>query len=92
MSRRRCNLEGAETSTSEGSQQMVQMWNMLWKLNIKHKTKHFIWKCIKRAVPVREAVRKRTGVGDLICSTCGEAPETIGHMLFNCPHALEVWK
>nr|XP_027109144.1 uncharacterized protein LOC113729013 [Coffea arabica] len=91
-SKRRYNQEGAGTSVSKGSQQMVQMWDTFWRLNIKHKIKHFIWKCIKRALPIREAMRKRTGVGDPICSTCGKAQETIEHMLLNCPHALEVWK
>lgn len=72
-SARRCNSEGAGSSYAEGSQQVAQMWNTLWKLNIKHKIKFFIWKCIKGALPVREAVSRRTGVGDPMCTTCGEA-------------------
>ncbi|XP_027172745.1 uncharacterized protein LOC113772350 [Coffea eugenioides] len=57
-SERRCNSEGTGSSNAERSQQMSQMWNTLWKLNIKHKIKLFIWKCIKGALPVREAVWK----------------------------------
>ena len=55
-SKRRCKLEGAGSSISEESQQMTQMWNTLWRLNVKHKIKHFSWKCIQGALPVREVV------------------------------------
>ena len=68
------------------------MWNTLWQLNIKHKTKLFIWKCIQGALPVREAVNRRTRMGDPICRTCGEAQETIEHLLLTCPHTVDIWK
>ncbi|XP_027152078.1 uncharacterized protein LOC113752144 [Coffea eugenioides] len=84
--------EVAGSSYIEGSQQMSQMWNTLWQLNIKHKIKLFIWKCIQGALPVREAVSRRTKIGDPICRTCGEAQETVEHLLLTCPHTVDIWK
>lgn len=89
---KRCNSKGDGSSNAEGSQQMTQIWNTLWRLNIKQKIKLFIWKCIKGALPVREAVSRQTGRGDPICTTCGEAQETIDHLLLNCPYMMDIWK
>ena len=65
-------IGAAGPSLTEGSQQVRQMWNTLWKLNIKHKIKLFIWKCIKGALPVRATIYSKTGLGDLVCRTCRE--------------------
>ena len=41
---------------------------------------------------MREAVSRRTGMGDPICTTCGTAQETVEHLLLTCPHAVNIWK
>mgnify|MGYP004707504295 CR=1 FL=1 len=41
--------------------------NHLWKLNVKHKLKIFIWKCLNNALPVNEVVFSRTKKGSPIC-------------------------
>ncbi|XP_027155669.1 uncharacterized protein LOC113756069 [Coffea eugenioides] len=82
----------AGTSMEAGSNQRKQIWNALWRLNIKHKIKLFVWKCIRGAIPVREAIFKRTGEGDPVCKGCGEEPETIEHSLLQCPIAKAIWK
>nr|XP_027088506.1 uncharacterized protein LOC113709853 [Coffea arabica] len=88
----KANAETAGPSIREGSQQLKQMWNTLWSLNIKHKIKLFIWKCITGALPVREAIFRRTGMGDPVCRACGEGQETVEHLLLNCPSTLDIWK
>nr|XP_027100870.1 uncharacterized protein LOC113719906 [Coffea arabica] len=90
--RKKGNPDGASSSYADGSPQVVQMWNTLWSLNIKHKIKFFIWKCIQGALPVKEAVRRRTGQGDPTCTTCGTAQETVEHLLLTCPHSMNIWK
>ncbi|XP_027099254.1 uncharacterized protein [Coffea arabica] len=88
----KAKLGKAGPSIMEESQQLKQIWNTLWKLNIKHKIKLFIWKCIKGALPVREAIFRRTGMGDSICRACGESQEIVEHLLLNCPNTLDIWK
>ncbi|XP_027169594.1 uncharacterized protein LOC113769335 [Coffea eugenioides] len=68
------------------------VWKQLWNLNLKHKIKYFIWKCLQKGVAVKEAIYKRTGIGDMICPVCGDEIETAEHMIFTCPRAQFVWK
>ncbi|CDP14369.1 unnamed protein product [Coffea canephora] len=76
-SRRRCTPQG---------------WNFLWGLKVKHKLKHFIWKCLQGILPVNAVIRERCSKGDSVCKCCGEYPETIEHLLFFCDNALAIWK
>ncbi|XP_027177880.1 uncharacterized protein LOC113777029 [Coffea eugenioides] len=92
IKRKTGNPDGASSSYAEGSPQVIQMWNTLWSLNIKHKIKFFIWKCIQGALPVNEAVRRRTVQGDPTCTTCGTAQEIVEHLLLTCPHSMNIWK
>ena len=88
----KCKTDAAGTSYSDGSQQVKQMWHTLWKFNIKHKIKIFIWKFIKGALLVREAIHKKTALGDPMCRTCREEQETVEHLLLSCPHTVDIWK
>lgn len=90
-SEQRKNKEEALGETSVASN-FSNIWKKLWKLNVKGKLKHFLWKCIKGILPVNNQVYKRTGKGDPICKGCGEQVETIEHMLLSCRRAREVWK
>ena len=68
------------------------IWKNLWKLNVKAKLKHFMWKVLQNCLPVKEVIHKRTGKGDPICEGCGEATETVEHLFFHCPIAETTWK
>ena len=78
-----------ETSVENNSS---KIWKKLWKLGIKEKLKHFLWKCIYGTLLVNNQVFNRTGRGDPIYKRCGEQVETIEHMLLNCRRAKDVWK
>lgn len=67
-------------------------WKFLWGLNVKHKIKHFVWKCLHRILPVNEVITSRTAKGDGKCYCCGEQIETLDHMMFFCQHARLIWK
>ena len=84
--------ESVGTSFDAGSNQSKQIWNTLWTLNIKHKVKVFIWKCINGALPVREASHRKAAIGDPVCKGCEEELEMIEHALLQCPLANDVWK
>ncbi|XP_071924941.1 uncharacterized protein [Coffea arabica] len=84
-------LKGDSGSTSY-DQQNSKIWKSVWTLKMKHKLKHFIWRCLHRSLPVNEQIHKRTGKGSLLCRSCGEEVETIEHMLFFCGNAETTWK
>ena len=70
----------------------TQMWKTLWGLNIKHKIKLFIWRCITNTLIARETIFRRTRQGSPFCSRCGDKVETVEHILFHCTQAQQVWK
>ncbi|XP_027152667.1 uncharacterized protein LOC113752811 [Coffea eugenioides] len=59
---------------------------------MKHKLKHFIWKCLHGVFPVNAVIRERCSKGDPMCKCCGESTETIEHCLFLCDHSKVIWK
>ena len=75
---------GGDSSRNE---QTSGAWKFLWSLNMKHKLKHFIWKCLHGILPVNEVVKSRTGKGDDKCACYGEYIKTMEHMFFFCQHA-----
>ena len=83
--------QGDSGSTSY-AQLNSKVWKNVWALQLKHKLKHFIWRCLHHSLPVNEQIHKRTGKGSPICSSCGEEVETLEHMLFFCNMAETTWK
>ena len=84
--------EWKEAGTSFGRSGVNQHWNFLWGQSVKHKLKHFIWKCLHGILPVNAVIRERCLKGDYVCKGCGEGPETTEHMLFFCSNAKLIWK
>lgn len=80
-----------ETSTSY-AQEKSPMRKTLRALQMKHKLKHFIWRCLLQSIPVNEQIHKRTKAKNPICDYCGEAVETVQHMMFFCRNAEMIWK
>ncbi|XP_071939215.1 uncharacterized protein [Coffea arabica] len=87
--------KGSETKGDSGSSyddSNTQIWKTLWGLNIKHKIKLFIWRCIPNTLTARETIFRRTKQGSPFCSRCGDNMETMEHILFHCEQAQKVWK
>ncbi|KAL0648353.1 hypothetical protein Bca4012_046644 [Brassica carinata] len=68
-----------------------QLWTALWKTKTTPKLRHFLWCILSGALAVKERLRSRGILFDTTCSSCNEAPEDIGHVLFHCRFAQEVW-
>ncbi|CAA0841453.1 Unknown protein [Striga hermonthica] len=84
------NLDIAEGSKGAGTLRKIRTRS--WKLNIKGKLKHFLWKCYSDVLPTKTKLRKKGLLVDCICQTCGEDLETIEHIFFKCKKAREMWK
>ena len=68
-----------------------QLWSALWKTKTTPKLRHFLWRTLSGALAVKERLRSRGILLDTTCSSCNEAPEDIGHVLFHCRFAQKVW-
>ena len=61
-----------------------QLWLALWKTKTTPKLRHFLWRTLSGALAVNDRLRS-TGIRlDMTCSSCNDAPEDIGHVLFHC--------
>ncbi|CAI0629245.1 unnamed protein product [Linum tenue] len=67
------------------------LWKWVWTRSLPPKLLFFLWQCLLRILPTREALAAR-GV-DLIpiCPVCGRKEETIEHLFFQCVVARRLW-
>ncbi|KAM6574984.1 uncharacterized protein LOC115696372 [Cannabis sativa] len=81
-----------EEDLSSCSHTQETWWKSFWKLNLPSKVKIFGWKVIQSSIPVAKSLYHRKILTSATCSLCQSAWESIGHALFSCCHAKEVWK
>ena len=63
----------------------------VWKLNTSRKIKHFLWQSLSGFVTAASRLCDRHCATDRSCLQCGAEEETINHILFECPPALQCW-
>jgi len=62
-----------------------------WKLRCPPKIKHFLWQLVSGCVAVKKNLQARGIQGDICCARCGADEESINHVFFECPPAIQVW-
>ncbi|KAG2249661.1 hypothetical protein Bca52824_089289 [Brassica carinata] len=62
---------------------------MIWKLKAPRKIKHFLWQALTGCVATCSRLADRHCGTDRSCPRCGNGEETINHLLFLCPPALQ---
>ncbi|XP_075636928.1 uncharacterized protein LOC142609204 [Castanea sativa] len=89
----RCLKEGKtgpDSGSSSDNSKMKAIWKMVWQLECPSKIKCFMWKACKNILPTRNRLKLRgVDYGDC-CALCGDS-ETLGHILWDCTFAKEVW-
>ncbi|XP_057803560.1 uncharacterized protein LOC131018883 [Salvia miltiorrhiza] len=85
-----CSLrDRAEASSSTADD---SLWHWIWGLEVLPKIKLFMWKCLAGAIPTAKALISRSIDVDPFCRRCGNALETVEHVLRDCPWASFVWE
>uniref|UniRef100_A0A803LV44 Reverse transcriptase zinc-binding domain-containing protein n=1 Tax=Chenopodium quinoa TaxID=63459 RepID=A0A803LV44_CHEQI len=67
-------------------------WKGIWSLQGPSKLKFFVWKAYKGSLAVKERLRHRHIVNDLVCPICNASNVTIFHALFECEAAFSIWQ
>ena len=62
-----------------------------WKVRCPPKLKHFLWQLVTGCIAVKKNLQARGITGDICCTRCGPEEESINHVFFECPPALQVW-
>jgi ribonuclease HI len=68
------------------------VWRQIWKLPSPPVLKHFTWKVCHEILPTRVNLFKRRIGQDHLCPVCQREPETICHVLWECPAATAIWQ
>ena len=62
-----------------------------WKIRCPPKIKHFLWQLVTWCLAVRKNLQSKRIQGDICCVRCGANEESINHVFFECPPAIQVW-
>jgi hypothetical protein len=68
------------------------MWHVIWKLKCQRVIHLFFWKACNNILPTKGNLSKRAVTQDDKCPICKLETETIGHSLWSCQAAKDVWK
>ena len=80
--------EEAESSSGTGTS---KVWKEIWKLRLPNVGKNFLWRACHEILPTRVNLHKKKIVEDALCPLCGREEETVMHVLWLCPAAVDVW-
>lgn len=66
-------------------------WSKVWRLNIPHKMRVFLWRFCRNVLPVRNLLRYRGVQAPVACSMCVGDIEHMNHLFLDCNYAKECW-
>lgn len=69
-----------------------QGWAKLWKLEVPHKIRVFLWKICRNNIPVRYIMRRKGVQTSIICPMCLNDVEHLLHIFLDCSFAKECWQ
>lgn len=81
---------GVESSATAEDDKIL--WNRIWGLKVKKKVMHFLWRSINNSLPVQVNLQSRRVKYRDECNLCGEQPESVVHIMLDCPIAIAIWK
>ena len=65
--------------------------SLCWTIRCPPKLKHFLWQLVSGCIAVKNNLNARGIKGDVCCARCGNPEESINHVFFECPPAIQVW-
>lgn len=67
------------------------IWSRIWKLNIPPKVRAFVWRTCSNIFPTRDNLHRKKLRIKPRCELCCQHHESIGHLLWECSFARNVW-
>lgn len=66
-------------------------WGKIWKLEVPHKVKVFLWRFSRNNIPVRNRLRLKGINVPILCTMCERDVEHLLHVFFDCAFANQCW-
>jgi hypothetical protein len=70
---------------------MTALWKSVWKVRGPPVIKLFLWKACRNVLATKENLHRRTIISDPLCPICELENESVGHILWSCGSAKDVW-
>jgi hypothetical protein len=84
-------LENREVGSYSSGDKLTILWNKIWKIQVPRVVSLFLWQAYNNVLPTKENLFKRKITDDPLCPVCLMEVETIGHALWSCTTACNVW-
>jgi hypothetical protein len=86
-------MEQKRRESGMGSEQSrnSHLWKALWGLQVPNSTKAFLWRACRNILPTKDNLLRRGVVKEDRCILCENGSETLIHVLWECPTAVDVW-
>lgn len=81
-----------ESNVGPGNVVQSDGWNKLWRLNLPHKVKIFLWRFCRNNIPVRRKLSAKGVRVPITCPMCLADIEHLGHVFFYYPFASSCWQ
>ena len=80
-----------DMGSSSNSGSSSRLWKMIWMVRVPKALQMFLWKACHNALPTKENLKWRQISVDSHCPLCGLYEEFVGHILWLCQSARDVW-
>jgi ribonuclease HI len=80
-----------EESGCSNTDSLTPLWKQIWRINVPRVVKLFLWQACNNILPTKEKLFKRKITDDPLCPVCCREVETVGHALWSCSAARDVW-
>jgi hypothetical protein len=84
-------VEKREVGGCSGNNMMTHLWNKIWQLQVPRVVTLFLWQACNNVLPTKENLFKRKITDDPRCPVCLLEEEMVGHALWSCTVARDVW-
>lgn len=68
-----------------------QGWGKIWKLNVPHKVKIFVWRFCRNTISVRSRLSTKGISVPITCPMCSNDVEHLLHVFFDCTFSTQCW-
>ena len=68
------------SGSSSNESNMKRFWKLVWKLDVPHKIRHFVWRACRDILPTKRILKNQQILVEDICAKCNLDSETTGHV------------
>jgi hypothetical protein len=83
------DIQASQRSRCSYNNTGTEIWTVIWGLQVPNATKMFLWKTCNNLLLTKENLFHRRVVGDTLCPICTVEIESVLHILWACPTAVD---